>query len=74
MNFPGHPAVSTPLPVETPPVEIPKEEPETSAPVAEDLKTDELTEKLKKLKLLFDNSLISQEEYNQKKMELLSNF
>ncbi|RYZ93120.1 MAG: SHOCT domain-containing protein, partial [Sphingobacteriaceae bacterium] len=27
---------------------------------------------LKKLKMLFDNSLISQEEYNQKKLELLS--
>lgn len=35
-------------------------------------KPDELTEKLKKLKLLFDNGLISQEEYNQKKLELLS--
>jgi Bacterial PH domain/Short C-terminal domain len=35
-------------------------------------KPDELTEKLKKLKTLFDNGLISQEEYNQKKLELLS--
>ncbi|WP_426671673.1 PH domain-containing protein [Mucilaginibacter sp. McL0603] len=33
---------------------------------------DELTEKLKKLKTLFDNGLISQEEYNAKKLELLS--
>lgn len=33
---------------------------------------DVLTEKLKKLRTLFDNGLISQEEYNQKKMELLS--
>jgi hypothetical protein len=40
-------------------------------PVVEQ-KPDELTEKLKKLKLLFDNGLISQEEYNQKKLELLS--
>lgn len=39
---------------------------------AEPAKPDELTEKLKKLKMLFDNSLISQEEYNQKKMELLN--
>lgn len=35
---------------------------------------DELTEKLKKLRTLFDNGLISQEEYNQKKLELLSDF
>ena len=33
---------------------------------------DVLTEKLKKLRTLFDNGLISQEEYNQKKLELLS--
>lgn len=35
-------------------------------------KPDELTEKLKKLRTLFDNGLISQEEYNTKKLELLS--
>jgi hypothetical protein len=35
-------------------------------------KNDELTDKLKKLKVLFENNLISQEEYNQKKLELLS--
>jgi len=33
---------------------------------------DELTEKLKKLRTLFDHGLISQEEYNHKKLELLS--
>lgn len=38
----------------------------------EEAKPDELTAKLKKLKTLFDNGLITQEEYNQKKMELLS--
>lgn len=37
-------------------------------------KPDELTEKLKKLKTLFDNGLISQEEYNAKKLDLLSDF
>jgi hypothetical protein len=37
-------------------------------------KPDELTEKLKKLKVLFDNGLISQEEYNSKKLDLLSDF
>jgi hypothetical protein len=36
------------------------------------IKQDELTEKLKKLKALFDNGLISQEEYNKKKLELLN--
>jgi len=35
-------------------------------------KPDELTEKLKKLRTLFDNGLISQEEYNAKKLELLN--
>ncbi len=54
-----------PEPVAAPkPIEIPK-------PV-EEVKPDELTAKLKKLKMLFDNGLITQEEYNQKKMELLS--
>ena len=41
-------------------------------PVQEAPKKDELTEKLKKLRTLFDNGLISQEEYNAKKLELLS--
>ncbi|MEO8887643.1 MAG: PH domain-containing protein [Mucilaginibacter sp.] len=43
-----------------------------AAPVQEAPKADELTEKLKKLRTLFDNGLISQEEYNHKKLELLS--
>jgi hypothetical protein len=38
----------------------------------EEVKPDVLTEKLKKLRTLFDNGLISQEEYNHKKLELLS--
>lgn len=42
------------------------------SPVQETSKQDELTEKLKKLKTLFENGLISQEEYNAKKLELLS--
>ena len=41
-------------------------------PVQETPKQDELTEKLKKLRTLFENGLISQEEYNAKKLELLS--
>ncbi len=61
---------------------IPVQEPETPhlpepAPAVHEEpapapKPDELTEKLKKLKVLFENNLISQEEYNQKKLELLS--
>lgn len=46
--------------------------PPAAAPVREEAKPDELTEKLKKLRTLFDHGLISQEEYNAKKMELLS--
>jgi hypothetical protein len=44
-----------------------------SQPVVQETpKPDELTEKLKKLRMLFDNGLISQEEYNNKKLDLLS--
>jgi hypothetical protein len=52
-----------------------QEEPEpniATATVHEEPKPDELTEKLKKLRTLFDHGLISQEEYNAKKLELLS--
>jgi hypothetical protein len=38
----------------------------------EEVKPDVLTEKLKKLRTLFDSGLISQEEYNSKKLELLN--
>jgi hypothetical protein len=41
-------------------------------PVPDGQKPDELTEKLKKLRMLFDNGLISQEEYNHKKLDLLN--
>ena len=41
-------------------------------PVQDAPKQDELTEKLKRLRTLFDTGLISQEEYNAKKLELLS--
>jgi len=46
--------------------------PPTPEPPKAEQKPDELTQKLTKLKTLFDNGLISQEEYNQKKLELLS--
>lgn len=48
--------------------------PPAPTPVVEEPKKDELTEKLKRLKTLFESGLISQEEYNQKKLELLSDF
>jgi hypothetical protein len=55
----------------------PEPEPEVHSapapqPAPEAPKPDELTEKLKKLRMLFDNGLISQEEYNHKKLDLLS--
>ncbi|SEO72299.1 Short C-terminal domain-containing protein [Mucilaginibacter gossypiicola] len=63
-------------PVVTAPVAPPAPAPvvqETPAPAPTPAaKPDELTEKLKKLKTLFDNGLISQEEYNAKKLDLLS--
>jgi hypothetical protein len=55
------------------PVAFQQSAPTPTAPV-EEPKKDELTEKLKRLKTLFENGLISQEEYNQKKLELLSDF
>ena len=62
-NTPAQPAAPEPQP-----------EPVVVAPTVhvETPKPDELTEKLKKLRTLFDNGLISQEEYNHKKLELLS--
>ncbi len=66
------PVVQTPPPA---PVHIPEPEPEpVKPPVVAEVKPDELTEKLQKLKKLFDHGLISQEEYNHKKMELLEDF
>jgi hypothetical protein len=77
-----HTPVAAPQPVYEKPVEqlfaprpVPAPEPAPAPPAPEPVaaaKPDELTEKLKKLKMLFDNGLISQEEYNQKKLELLS--
>ncbi|WP_121809244.1 PH domain-containing protein [Mucilaginibacter kameinonensis] len=67
----GYTAPAAPAPV-APPVSTPApivQETPAPAPAA---KPDELTEKLKKLKTLFDNGLISQEEYNAKKLDLLS--
>jgi hypothetical protein len=74
-NFDSHAPVATPVQAPAPepqhqpePVVIaPPQQVHVEAP-----KPDELTEKLKKLRTLFDNGLISQEEYNHKKLELLS--
>lgn len=54
----------------TEPIPEPKAEPVIVR--HEEAKPDVLTEKLKKLRTLFDNGLISQEEYNHKKLELLN--
>ncbi|RYU91268.1 hypothetical protein EWM62_04830 [Mucilaginibacter terrigena] len=62
-------------PVQQQPVAAPATPTPPPAPVVqEEPKKDELTEKLKRLKTLFESGLISQEEYNHKKLELLSDF
>ncbi len=60
-----------------PPAAEPEPVPAASQPTSTPLvvhveERDELTEKLKKLRTLFDQGLISQDEYNSKKLELLS--
>jgi hypothetical protein len=76
LQFEAPVAAPTPPPVAVaPPEPIYITEPEpVKPPVVEAPKPDELTEKLQKLKKLFDHGLISQEEYNHKKMELLEDF
>jgi hypothetical protein len=75
-----HPAAATqqafaaPAPVIAPAQPAPAPVAPPAPIVHEAPKPDELTEKLKKLKTLFDNGLISQEEYNNKKLDLLSDF
>jgi hypothetical protein len=54
------------------PTPEPEQAPMPPPVVQETPKPDELTEKLKKLRMLFDNGLISQEEYNHKKLDLLN--
>jgi hypothetical protein len=61
-----------PEPQSEPIAEAPQTHIETAPPAHEEVIKDELTEKLKKLRTLFDNGLITQEEYNAKKLELLS--
>jgi len=69
-NTQAQPAAPTPTPTPIPEPALVVAAP----PVQEAPKQDELTEKLKKLRTLFENGLISQEEYNAKKLELLSDF
>jgi hypothetical protein len=65
-----HPVTPVELMPVSPPEQVYVPEP---APIVQQVpKPDELTEKLKKLRMLFDNGLISQEEYNHKKLDLLS--
>jgi Bacterial PH domain/Short C-terminal domain len=45
---------------------------EMAAPIAEEKKVDDITSALQKLKSLFENQLISREEYDAKKAEVLS--
>jgi hypothetical protein len=68
-QHPVTPVLATP---ESEPVQAPTPAPVAAPIVHEAPKPDELTEKLKKLRMLFDNGLISQEEYNHKKLDLLS--
>lgn len=73
-DTPGtHTAYQPIIPVPAP-APTPAPEPVAVKPAEPEAKPDELTEKLKKLKTLFDHGLISQEEYNQKKLDLLSDF
>lgn len=67
---PARASVQQQIPAQAQPVYV-SPQPEPIKPPEATLKADELTEKLKKLKMLFDNDLITQEEYNQKKQELL---
>lgn len=70
------PVVTPPAPVAQPVFSAPVVPPATpvSAPVTPIIEEedDEITLKLKKLKTLFDRQLITQEEYEQKKREVLS--
>lgn len=67
---PVAPAASEP---QRQPEPIPVASQPTSTPLVVHVEErDELTEKLKKLRALFDQGLISQDEYNAKKLELLS--
>lgn len=69
-NAAAHAIAQQQQPVAPAPVQQSYAPPVAQAPAAP--RPDELTEKLKKLRTLFDNGLISQEEYNAKKLDLLS--
>lgn len=61
----------TPEPV-TSPIATPEPIVEPQPPVVEEKKEDDITVALQKLKMLFENQLISREEYEAKKAEVLS--
>lgn len=64
--------VATPEPQRQPEPAAAAPQPTSTPLVVHVEEKDELTEKLKKLRTLFDQGLISQDEYNAKKLELLS--
>lgn len=71
------PAPSAPIQAQQPTGSIPAVPPVSAAPIvppapAKEEEDDEITLKLKKLKTLFDKQLITQEEYESKKREVLS--
>jgi len=70
------PAITPPSPVVQPVASVPVTPPAAPAPIPVapivEEEDDEITLKLKKLKTLFDKQLITQDEYEQKKREVLS--
>ncbi|WP_104384295.1 PH domain-containing protein [Sphingobacterium sp. HMA12] len=70
------PAITPPFPVVQPVASAPVTPPAAPAPIPVapivEEEDDEITLKLKKLKTLFDKQLITQDEYEQKKREVLS--
>lgn len=76
------PSAPAPVPTQIPTTPAPAAQPIVSAPIvppaapvpapAVEEEDDEITLKLKKLKTLFDKQLITQDEYEQKKREVLS--
>jgi hypothetical protein len=70
---PANVAIHPVMPLSQPVAPAPVITPPTPPPaIAEEPVKDELTEKLRRLKTLFDNGLISKEDYDHKKQELLS--
>ncbi|MFN5848577.1 MAG: SHOCT domain-containing protein, partial [Chitinophagales bacterium] len=67
----SNPTVTSPEPV-SPAIITPEPIIEPLATIVEEKKEDDITAALQKLKSLFENQLISREEYDAKKAEVLS--